>query len=196
MRSDPIVLPPIGHKDRSSQINGSVASHAARPTSHPHPAAHVRGSPAGQPAFGAPSSGARGKPPAHRDCVLESVPGHALPRSSVGLRQLSPIVMRGSLDGCWYEHIETARTRRRCLPRERHGALCRPARWRPRRYVHHDLQVRGETERRRRRGTRPLPHPIVSGSGTGGRRRHRPFDFKDIIGDPITFVYRGHISLR
>jgi hypothetical protein len=39
-------------------------------------------------------------------------------------------------------------------------------------------------------------HPIVGGSGTvgfdGARGR---LDFKDIIGDPVTYVYRGHISL-
>ena len=46
--------------------------------------------PGGQPTSGAPSSSARGKPPAHRDCLLQPVPRHALPRTSVGLRQLSP----------------------------------------------------------------------------------------------------------
>jgi hypothetical protein len=40
-------------------------------------------------------------------------------------------------------------------------------------------------------------HPIVSGSGTGGLvGATGRVDFKDIIGDPITYVYRGHISLR
>lgn len=39
-------------------------------------------------------------------------------------------------------------------------------------------------------------HPIVEGSGTGGFEGARGrVDFKDIIGDPVTFVYRGHISL-
>jgi hypothetical protein len=39
-------------------------------------------------------------------------------------------------------------------------------------------------------------HPITAGSGTGafagttGR-----LDFKDIIGDPVTYEYRGHITL-
>ena len=39
-------------------------------------------------------------------------------------------------------------------------------------------------------------HPIVRGSGTGGFEGARGrLDFKDIIGDPVTFVYRGLISL-
>jgi hypothetical protein len=40
-------------------------------------------------------------------------------------------------------------------------------------------------------------HPIVEGSGTGGFVGAKGrLDFKDIIGDPVTYVYRGHISLR
>lgn len=39
-------------------------------------------------------------------------------------------------------------------------------------------------------------HPIVSGSGTGGLTYATGrVNFKDIIGDPITYVYRGYISL-
>ena len=39
-------------------------------------------------------------------------------------------------------------------------------------------------------------HPIVSGSGTGGfAGATGRLDFKDIIEDPITYVYRGHIFL-
>ena len=39
-------------------------------------------------------------------------------------------------------------------------------------------------------------HPIVEGSGTGGFEGAKGrVDFKDIIGDPVTFDYRGHISL-
>ena len=40
-------------------------------------------------------------------------------------------------------------------------------------------------------------HPIVKGSGTGGfEGATGRLNFKDIIGDPVTFVYRGHISFR
>jgi hypothetical protein len=37
-------------------------------------------------------------------------------------------------------------------------------------------------------------HPIVEGSGTGGLEGATGrLDFKDIIGNPVTYVYRGHI---
>lgn len=39
-------------------------------------------------------------------------------------------------------------------------------------------------------------HPIVEGSGTGGLEGATGrLDFKDIIGKPVTYVYRGHIFL-
>ena len=39
-------------------------------------------------------------------------------------------------------------------------------------------------------------HPIVAGSGTGGfEGATGRLDFKDIIGDPVTYVYRGSIRL-
>ena len=39
-------------------------------------------------------------------------------------------------------------------------------------------------------------HPIAAGSGTGGfEGAEGRIDFKDIIGDPIVYVYRGHIRL-
>jgi len=40
-------------------------------------------------------------------------------------------------------------------------------------------------------------HPIVEGSGTGGFEGAKGrLDFKDIIGDTVTYVYRGHINFR
>jgi len=39
-------------------------------------------------------------------------------------------------------------------------------------------------------------HPITKGSGTGGLAgAEGRVDFKDIIGDPVVYVYRGHIRL-
>ena len=39
-------------------------------------------------------------------------------------------------------------------------------------------------------------HPIAEGSGTGGFEGAKGrLDIKDIIGDPVTYAYRGHISL-
>ena len=38
-------------------------------------------------------------------------------------------------------------------------------------------------------------HPIVEGSGTGGfEGATGRVDFKDIIGDTVTYIYRGHIN--
>jgi len=38
-------------------------------------------------------------------------------------------------------------------------------------------------------------HPITHGSGTGGfAGATGRLNFKDIIGDPVTYVYRGHIK--
>ncbi len=40
-------------------------------------------------------------------------------------------------------------------------------------------------------------HPLVTGSGTGGfAGATGRVNFKDIIGDEITYVYRGHVSFR
>lgn len=40
-------------------------------------------------------------------------------------------------------------------------------------------------------------HPLVRGSGTGGfEGATGRLDFKDIIGDPVPFRYRGHIAVR
>ena len=39
-------------------------------------------------------------------------------------------------------------------------------------------------------------HPIAEGSGTGGfEGATGRLDFKDIIGDPVVYEYRGHITL-
>jgi hypothetical protein len=39
-------------------------------------------------------------------------------------------------------------------------------------------------------------HPITAGSGTGGfAGATGRLAFKDIIGDPVTYVYQGHITL-
>jgi hypothetical protein len=121
-----------------------------------------------------------------------------MPRASVGLRQLSPHVMRGSLDGCWYTHIETARTTRGGVYLESGTELfvgrldggpagTFTATYKFEAKLNADgAEVRGRCQ-----------HPIVSGSGTGGfAGATGRVDFKDIIGDPITYVYRRHIILR
>jgi hypothetical protein len=109
-----------------------------------------------------------------------------------------PLVMRGSLDGCWYTHIETARTTRGGVYLESGTELFvgrldgGPAGTFTTTYKFEaKLNADGAEVRGR------CQHPIVSGSGTGGfAGATGRVDFKDIIGDPITYVYRGHISLR
>ena len=109
-----------------------------------------------------------------------------------------PIVMSGSLDGCWYTHIETARTTPGGVYLESGTELFvgrldgGPAGTFTTTYKFEaKLNAAGAEVRGR------CQHPIVSGSGTGGfAGATGRVDFKDIIGDPITYVYRGHISLR
>ncbi len=109
-----------------------------------------------------------------------------------------PLVMRGSLDGCWYIHIETARTTPGGVYLESGEEL----------FVGrldggpvgtftttYKFEAKLDSDGAEVRGR--CQHKIVSGSGTGGfANATGRVDFKDIIGDPITYVYRGHISLR
>jgi len=105
--------------------------------------------------------------------------------------------MTGSLDGCWYTNIETARITPGGVYLEsgtelfvgqldggRAGTFTTTYKFEAK--LNADLaEVRGRCQ-----------HSIVSGSGTGGfAGATGRVDFKDIIGDPITYVYRGHISL-
>ena len=109
-----------------------------------------------------------------------------------------PIVMSGSLDGCWYTHIETALITPGGVYHESGtelfvgqldggptGTFTTTYKFEAK--LNADgAEVRGRCQ-----------HPIVSGSGTGGfAGATGRVDFKDVIGDPITYVYRGHISLR
>lgn len=108
-----------------------------------------------------------------------------------------PIVMSGSLDGCWYTHVETARTTPGGVYLESGTELFvgrldgRPAGTFTTTYKFEaKLNADGAEVRGR------CQHPIVSGSGTGGfAGATGRVDFKDIIGDTITYEYRGHISL-
>lgn len=108
------------------------------------------------------------------------------------------LVMRGSLEGCWYTHIETARTTRGGVYLESGRELFvgrldgGPVGTFTTTYKFEAKLDAGGAEIRGR-----CQHPIVRGSGTGGfAGATGRVDFKDIIGDPITYVYRGHISLR
>ncbi len=120
------------------------------------------------------------------------------PKAPSAYKSYLPLVMTGSLEGCWYTHIETARTTRGGVYLEsgtelfvggldggQAGTFTTTYKFEAK--LNADgAEVRGRCQ-----------HPIVSGSGTGGfAGASGRVDFKDIIGDPITYVYRGHISLR
>jgi len=110
-----------------------------------------------------------------------------------------PLVMRGSLDGCLYTNVETARITPGGVYLETGEELFvgrldgGPAGTFTTTYKFHakfdanGAQLRGFCQ-----------HPIVSGSGTGGLANAKGrIYFKDIIGDTTTtYVYRGHIKLR
>ena len=109
----------------------------------------------------------------------------------------APLVMEGSLQGCWYTHIETARTtpggvyletgQELFVGRLNGGALGTFT-------TTYRFEAKLDAEGVEVRGR--CQHPLVAGSGTGGFAGARGrVDFKDIIGDPITYVYRGHIRL-
>lgn len=129
---------------------------------------------------------------------FSSSPSELCPEPQPPYDSYPALVMEGSLDGCWYTHVETARTTKGGVYLEsgqelfvgslnggpvgtftttyKFEAKLDPA----------GAEVRGRCQ-----------HPIVSGSGTGGfTGATGRVDFKDIIEDPITYEYRGHISLK
>ena len=113
-------------------------------------------------------------------------------------RSYEPIVMTGSLEGCWYTHIEASKTTPGGVYLETGQELFvgslngGPAGSFTTTYKFEaKLDAAGSEVRGR------CQHPIVAGSGTGGfAGATGRVDFKDIIGNPITYKYRGHISLR
>ena len=116
-----------------------------------------------------------------------------------GYNSYPGLAMGGSLVGCWYTHIETARTTPGGVYLESGTELFvgrldgGPAGSTFTTTYKFEAKLNADGAEVRGR----CQHPIVSGSGTGGfAGATGRVDFKDIIGDPITYVYRGHISLR
>jgi len=111
-----------------------------------------------------------------------------------------PLDLSGSLDGCWYTNILTSRqissgvyleTGQELFVGSLNGGAAGTfgttyrfeSKWDPDAAT--GTEIRGRCQ-----------HPIVAGSGTGGfAGATGRVDFKDIIGDPVTYVYRGHISV-
>lgn len=111
----------------------------------------------------------------------------------------APIVMTGSLEGCWYTHIEPQpkttpggvylETGQELFVGSLNGG---PTGTFTTTYKFEAKLNSAGSEVRGR-----CQHPIVADSGTGGfAGATGRVDFKDIIGNPITYEYRGHISLR
>jgi hypothetical protein len=129
---------------------------------------------------------------------FDSSPGTVCAEPPSGYADYPALVMRGSLDGCWYTNVETARTTPGGVYLESGTELFvgrldgGPVGTFTTTYKFEaKLDASGAEVRGR------CQHPLVRGSGTGGfAGATGRVDFKDIIGDPITYVYRGHISLR
>ena len=129
---------------------------------------------------------------------FEPSPGTDCPAAPAPYDDYPTLVLSGSLEGCWYTDVQTARTtpsgvylesgRELFVGRLDGGAVGSfttmykfEAKYDP-----SGAEVKGRCQ-----------HPLVAGSGTGGfAGATGRVDFKDIIGDPITYVYRGHIRLR
>ena len=110
------------------------------------------------------------------------------------------LVMTGSLEGCLYTKVNSAKETPSGVYLERGeevfvGSLDGgpvgtfattyrfESKWDP--DVSSGVEVHGRCQ-----------HPIVGGSGTGGfEGAGGRLDIKDIIGDQVSYVYRGHISL-
>jgi hypothetical protein len=128
----------------------------------------------------------------------EGIPCHKPPAT---YDSYPPLVIRGSLHGCWYTHIKTKSTTRdgkylRYLEKGtelfegrlnggHNGTFTTTYVFKAKLNLDQS-EVSGHCE-----------HPIVAGSGTGGFVGAKgQVNFKDIIGEEITYVYRGHIRLR
>jgi hypothetical protein len=124
-------------------------------------------------------------------------PARQCPAEPTGYEDFPAIVMTGSLDGCWYTNILTKKETPSGAYLETGEELFvgrldgGPAgtfttTYRFEAKLNPDgSEVRGRCQ-----------HPIAKGSGTGGfAGATGRVDFKDIVGDPTTYVYRGHISV-
>ena len=107
------------------------------------------------------------------------------------------LVMEGDLEGCWYTNVESVKTTPSGVYLEvgqelfvgtlndgKVGSFTTTYRFEAK-YAPDGSELFGRCQ-----------HPLVAGSGTGGfAGATGRVDFKDIIGDPVVFVYRGHIRL-
>ena len=108
-----------------------------------------------------------------------------------------PLVMTGSLTGCWYTHVADSKSTPSGVYLESgqelfvgslnggaSGTFTTTYRFEAK-YAPDGSELHGRCQ-----------HPIVDGSGTGGFAGVRGrIDFKDLVqNDPVTYVYRGHLG--
>ncbi len=135
------------------------------------------------------------------DAYYDAVQCPAPPPGYADFTSYPGLVMTGSLEGCLYTKVTTSKETPSGVYLESGeevfvGSLDGgpvgtfattykfESKWDP--DVSSGVELRGRCQ-----------HPIVKGSGTGGfAGATGRINFKDIIGDPVTYVYRGHISLR
>ena len=124
-------------------------------------------------------------------------PAGQCPAEPIGYEDFPALVMTGSLDGCWYTNILTQKVTPGGVYLETGEELFvgrldggREGRFTTTYRFEAKLNPDGSEVRGR------CQHPIATGSGTGGfAGATGRVDFKDIVGDPTTYVYRGHISV-
>ena len=126
------------------------------------------------------------------------VPCPAPPKAFSDFTDFAPLVLRGSLIGCWYTKIDSFRSRPSGVYLERGrevfvgrlrggraGTFTTTYRFEGK-FTPDGAEVHGRCQ-----------HPLVPGSGTGGFAGVTGrVDFKDLIATPVTYVYRGHLSFR
>jgi hypothetical protein len=123
--------------------------------------------------------------------------GHPCPVDQPAYSSYDPIVMTGSLDGCWYTHIETSMTTPGGIYLETgHEIFVGSLDGGPTGTFTTDYAFEAQLNAAGSEVRGGCQHLIVPGSGTGGFAGATGIVFfTDIIGVTITYVYRGVISL-
>lgn len=125
-------------------------------------------------------------------------PGGPCPAAPRGFRDYPPLVLRGSLDGCWYTDVQSVKTTPSGVYRERGRELFvgrLDGRAAGRFTTTYQFEAKFAPDGSELHGR--CQHPLVPGSGTGGfAGAVGRVDFKDIIGEQVTYVYRGHLAFR
>ena len=123
--------------------------------------------------------------------------GVVCPEAPSGYDDYPALVLEGDLEGCLYTHVETTRstpsgvfieTGQELVVGELNGVegtFTTTYRFQGK-FDDSGAEIHGRCQ-----------HPIVEGSGTGGfAGASGRLDFKDFIGDTVTYEYRGHIRFR